>query len=97
MDATIRQKLDLPGGDGAVTLYDWMADDVRDGRNLIRTDQSGHEMWRAKPVLYGEPRHEDCFTDMYWDGASLTAQTFSGYRVAVSLSDGSVSILEFTK
>lgn len=83
--------------DLTVTLYDWMGEDVRDGRNLIATDPQGVEVWRAKPVIFGDPRHEDCFTSMQWDGENLTAFTFSGYKVRVDRNDGSVTVLAFTK
>ena len=80
-----------------VTLYDWMAEDVKDGRNLIATDRDGVEVWRAKPVIFGDPRQEDCFTRMQWDGQNLRAFTFSGYEVSVDGNDGSVTLLAFTK
>ena len=93
MDAKILRRVELPDGQGAVTLYDWMAIDVRDGRNLIRTDEAGTEMWRATPVS----GPEDCFTSLSWSGVALTAHTWSCYCVAVDLRDGSVTVLEFTK
>ena len=78
--------------DLTVTLYDWMAEDVRDGRNLIATTRDGVEVWRAKP-----PDQEDCFTALRWDGIRLTAHTWSCYRVAIDADSGEVTILEFTK
>ena len=95
MNAAILKTIELPHGQGAVTLFDWMAAEVRDGCNLIRTDRAGSEVWRAKPVF--GVGHQDCFTTIDWDGAALTAHTFSCYRVTVSLRDGNVTILEFTK
>lgn len=83
--------------DATVTLYDWMADDVRDGRNLIATNRDGTERWRATPVNFNDPAREDCFTAIRWDGASLTAYTWSGYKVAVNPDNGSITVLEFTK
>ena len=53
--------------DLTVTLYDWMADDVRDGRNLIATNRHGVEVWRAKPVIFNDPKQQDCFTSIRWD------------------------------
>jgi hypothetical protein len=97
MDAPILQRIELPERQGSVTLYDWMAADVRDGRNLVRTDQAGDEVWRAKPVLYGEAGNQDCFTRVDWDGTALTADTWSCYRVDVGVNDGLVTVLEFTK
>lgn len=90
-------KVDLPNGQGVVLLYDWMAPDVRDGRNLVRIGADGSEMWRAHPVFYGEPRLEDCFTTLKWDGAKLTANTMSCYLVEIDLSDGTSTVLAFTK
>jgi hypothetical protein len=83
--------------DLTVTLYDWMAEDVRDGRNLVATDRQGVEVWRAKPVIYGDPRHQDCFTAIRWDGVNLTAYTWTGYKVSVDADSGDVTTLEFTK
>lgn len=83
--------------DLTVTLYDWMAEDVRDGRNLIATNRDGVEVWRAKPVVFNDPRQQDFFTSIRWDGVSLTAFTFSCYKVSVDPDSGDVTILEFTK
>jgi len=83
--------------DATVTLYDWMAKEVSDGRNLIATNRHGGELWRAKPVMFGNPNQKDCFTAIRWDGASLTASTWSGYNVAVDSDTGDITVLEFTK
>lgn len=83
--------------DATVTLYDWMADEVRDGRNLIATDRDGAELWRAKPVGYGDPERKDCFTAIRWDGVNLTAYTWSCCKVSVNPDSGGVTVLEFTK
>lgn len=80
-----------------VTLYDWMARDVRDGRNLVATDRNGRELWRAKPVNYGDRTRQDSFVQIRLEGDTLIAQTFSSWRVSVDLADGSVTVLEFTK
>ncbi len=79
--------------DATVTLYDWMAEDVRDGRNLVATNRNGEELWRAKPVM----GQQDCFTAIRWDGVSLTAYTWSGYKVSFDPDSGDVTILAFTK
>ncbi len=97
MTAAVFQSVTLPERQGTVTLYDWMADEVSDGRNLIRTDDKGVELWRAKPPLFDSTTHEDCFTNVMWDGSALTAHSFTGYRVAVDLDTGQVTVLEFTK
>lgn len=83
--------------DATVTLYDWMAADVRDGRNLVATNREGAELWRAKPVMFNDPRQEDCFTAIRWDGVGLTAFTWSGYKVAIDPDDGTTTVLAFTK
>jgi hypothetical protein len=70
---------------------------VRDGRNLIATDRNGVELWRAKPVNYGAPERQDCFTAIRWDGVNLTAHTSSCYKVSVDPDSGEVTVLEFTK
>ena len=96
VNAKILERARLPN-DLTVTLYDWMAEDVRDGRNLIATNRDGVEIWRAKPVVFNDPRQQDCFTSIHWDGVSLLAFTFSCYKVSVDQDSGDVTILEFTK
>ena len=96
IDAEILERARLLN-DATVTLYDWMADEVRDGRNLIATDRNGVELWRAKPVNYGDLERQDCFTAIRWDGVNLTAHTWSCYRVSVDPDSGEVTVLEFTK
>ncbi len=73
-------------------LYDWMAEEVKDGRNLMRVDAAGQILWKASP-----PDKQDCFTRIEWDGQALTANTWSCYRVAVDLENGEVTVLAFTK
>ena len=96
MQIPVLSCVDLTQG-GAITLYDWMADGVRDGRNLIRTAPDGAEIWRAKPTFFGEAGQQDCFTKFTWDGADLIAWTWSCYRVSVDFETGAVTTLEFTK
>jgi hypothetical protein len=83
--------------DLTVTLYDWMAKDVEDGRNLIATNREGVEVWRARPVMFDDPDRQDCFTALRWDGVHLTAYTWSCYKVGVDADTGEVTILAFTK
>lgn len=83
--------------DATVTLYDWMADDVRDGRNLVATNRHGAELWRAKPVFFDESGRQDCFTGIQWDGVTLTAFTWSCYRVSVDPDTGDITVLYFNK
>lgn len=96
VDAEVLERARLPN-DATVTLYDWMAEDVRDGRNLIATDRNGAELWRAKPVNFGDLDIQDCFTAIRWDGVDLTAHTWSCYRVSVNPDSGEITVLEFTK
>jgi hypothetical protein len=93
VNAEIFERARLPN-DFTVTLYDWMAQDVRDGRNLIATNRHGEEVWRATPLYPGQ---KDCFTKIYWDGVNLTAHTWSCYKVAIDPDTGAVAIVEFTK
>ena len=97
MQPAILNRIELPGNLGAITLYDWMADEVRDGRNLIRTTPDGQEVWRAEPPFYHEAGQQDCFTQVAWDGNNLSAHTWSCFRVAVDLDSGQVETLAFTK
>lgn len=82
--------------DLTVKLYDWMSEDVKDGRTLVATTRDGVEVWRAKPVMFGDTGRQDCFTTLRWDGVHITAYTWSGYKVAVDADSGEVTILEFT-
>jgi hypothetical protein len=77
---------------GSILLYDWMAEEVKDGRNLMRVDAEGQILWKALP-----PDIKDCFTRIEWDGQALTANTWSCYRVAIDPENGEVTVLEFTK
>jgi hypothetical protein len=97
MDAVILDQVELPDGMGSVKLYDWMADEVQDGRNLVRYDQGGCEVWRAGPALYGTADRTDCFTAIAWDGTTLSGHTWSGYKMLIDLQDGAVTTLTFTK
>lgn len=71
-----------------------MAEDVRDGRNLIRTTASGRELWRATPPFIGQ---NDCFTNILFDPHHLKAWTWSCYEVAIDVDTGEVTVLTFTK
>lgn len=71
-----------------------MAEEVKDGRNLLRVDPNGNILWKASPPTTGM---QDCFTCIQWDGQTLTANTWSCYRVDVDLRNGDVTVLEFTK
>ncbi len=93
MNAEIRQRITFADG-GAITLYDWMDEAVGDGRNLIRTDATGREIWRATPPLVG---HNDCFTNILPDPHRLKLGTWCGYEVAVDVETGEVTVISFTK
>jgi hypothetical protein len=87
-------RIDLPDNAGSLLLYNWMAEDVKDGRNLIRVDPEGNILWKASPPTTGT---QDCFTRMRWDGQKLIANTMSCYLVAVAPHNGEVTVLHFTK
>lgn len=92
--ARVFNRIELPENAGSITLFDWMAEEVKDGRNLVRADADGRVLWQAEPPTTGL---KDCFTSMQWDGQTLTAFTWSCFEVAVDMQDGGVTILEFTK
>jgi hypothetical protein len=92
MPAEVLELIELPENAGSVVLCDWMAAEVQDGRNLLRTDQSGRVLWKARP-----PQTGDCFVGIQWDGQALRAHTWSGYLVSVDIGDGSVIVTNFTK
>lgn len=92
MPDRILDSIELPEGAGKIVLCDWMSEQMRDGRNVVRTDGSGNVLWRAVP-----PQSGDCFTAIQWDGESLTANTWSGYLVRLSVPNGGIETLHFTK
>lgn len=94
MPAPIFNRVNLADEAGSFVLYDWMADDVQDGRNLMRVDRDGNVLWKASPVDTGG---RDCFVHLEWDGQTLLANTFSCYRVSIDPDNGDVTILHFTK
>ena len=95
MKPDVRTRIALPNGN-VVTLYDGVAAEFREGReltrNLICTTPDGEEVWRAKPP--GDP---DSCVGVSWDGVRLTANTWSGYQVSVDQKGGAVTVLAFTK
>jgi hypothetical protein len=94
MTEPILRRIELADG-GAITLYDWMSEGVRDGRNLVRTNPSGEELWRAEPPFFGlQPDH---FTQLVPDPHRMRAYTFSCYEVAIDFETGKVTVLTFTK
>ena len=94
MSGQIIDRVDLADEGGSIVLYDWMAEEVSDGRNLIRVGPKGNILWKASPPTTGM---QDCFTHMQWDGQTLTANTWSCYRVGIDPQSGDVTVLEFTK
>ncbi|WP_256749310.1 hypothetical protein [Mesorhizobium sp. Mes31] len=92
MSGQVIDRVDLADEAGSIMLYDYMAKDMKDGRNLMRVDADGNILWKALP-----PTTQDCFTGMNWDGETLTANTWSCYRVTVDLQNGDVTVLFFTK
>lgn len=93
MSEHIKKRIDLPDLAGSIVLCDWMAEEVKDGQNLMRIDAGGRVLWKAKPPQ-GKP---DCFTGVDWDGRILTANTWSCYLCSVDLANGEVTVLAFTK
>ena len=53
MSAQIINRVDLPNEAGSIVLYDWMSDDVKDGRNLMRVDAEDGILLRASPPTTG--------------------------------------------
>ena len=94
MSGQIIDRVDLADRAGSIVLYDWMAEAVKDGRNLMRIDAEGNILWKASPPTKGI---QDCFTRIQWDGRALTANTWNCYRVSVDPGNGEVTVLEFTK
>ena len=92
MDAPIIDRIQLPGGRGTVILYDWTAEEVCDGRNLVLTDPNGVEIWRAEPP--NSAGGDDCFIKIEWDGERLSAFAWSCARVAIDLSSGAIVLLD---
>ncbi|WP_395675966.1 hypothetical protein [Inquilinus sp.] len=41
MSGQIIDRVDLSDVAGSIVLYDWMSDDVKHGRNLVRVDREG--------------------------------------------------------
>ena len=90
----VLDRIDLPENAGSITLYDWMAEEVKDGRNLIRADPDGRGLSAGGTA--SAPK-SDCFTSIQWDGKTLTAFTWSSYKVSIDMQDGTVTVLYFTK
>jgi hypothetical protein len=48
MSGQVIDRVDLADGAGSIVLYDWMAEEVKDGRNLARVDAGGNVLWKAR-------------------------------------------------
>lgn len=94
MSGQIIDRIDIADVAGSIILYDWMAEELKDGCNLMRVDADGNIIWKASPPTTGV---QDCFTCISWDGRTLTANTWCGYRMRIDIQEGVVTILEFTK
>ncbi|RXF73014.1 hypothetical protein EK403_12830 [Hansschlegelia zhihuaiae] len=94
MSGPVIDRVNLADKAGSILLYDWMAEDVKDGRNLMRVDIKGNVLWKASPPTTGM---QDCFTHVQWDGRALTANTWSCYHAGVDLENDEVTVLAFTK
>ena len=53
MSGQIINCVDLPEEAGSIVLYDWMSDDVKDGRNLVRVDAEDGILLRVSPPKNG--------------------------------------------
>jgi outer membrane protein assembly factor BamB len=95
MSDKIMDRIDLPDGEGSILLYDYMLEEVKDGRNLIRVDASGRIVWKAS--LPPVSANADCFVAVDLRGGKLTANTHSCYLVAVDIENGHSTVLTFTK
>ncbi len=95
MSSGIMDRIDLPDGGGSILLCDYMPEEVKDGRNLMRVNAGGDIVWKASlPSVSAFP---DCFVAVRLEGGKLVANTFSGYLVAVDIEDGRPAVLAFTK
>ncbi len=94
MSRQVIDRVDRADGAGSIVLYDWMAEEMKDGCNLMLVDSEGNILWKASPPTTGK---QDCFTRMQWDGQTLIAHTWSCYRVSVDPQTGAVAVLAFTK
>ncbi|WP_416066498.1 hypothetical protein ACK9YZ_10275 [Rhizobium sp. ZK1] len=80
---------------GSILLYDYMLEEVKDGRNLMRVNASGDVVWKASlPPVSAFP---DCFVAVRLEGGKLITHTYSCYLVAVDIEDGRPTVLAFTK
>ncbi|MBB3440946.1 hypothetical protein [Rhizobium sp. BK379] len=94
MSDKIMDRIDLPDGEGSILLYDYMLEEVKDGRNLIRVDASGRIVWKA---ILPPVSALDCFVAVDLRGGKLTANTHSCYLVAVDIENGHSTVLTFTE
>ncbi len=95
MSDKIMDRIDLPDGEGSILLYDYMLEEVKDGRNLIRVDATGDIVWKATlPPVSAIP---DCFVAVRLEDGKLIANTLSCYLVAVDIEHGRSTVLTFTK
>lgn len=95
MSNRIMDRIDLSDDRGSILLYDYMLEEVKDGRNLMRVSASGDIVWKASlPFVSAIP---DCFVEIRLEGGKLIANTYSCYLVAVDIEDGRSTVLAFTK
>ncbi|RFA07654.1 hypothetical protein B7R21_15910 [Subtercola boreus] len=83
-----------PDRQSAIVLLDWSEMQDNRAHNLIRVDCTGRILWTA-PLPYSSTT--DCYTGFDLDDADLAAGTWQGYRVHISLDDGSIQGIKFTK
>jgi len=94
MSARILSQVPIPASRDTIVLLDWTSDEARHGRNLVRITPEGQVVWRATPPENGTL---DSFVAVEWEGAVLTASTWSCYRVTVDVDSGAITVLYFTK
>lgn len=85
--------LPVPSSTDAVVLLDYTS---RRGafQNVVRIGPDGTVRWRAQLPTSGPT---DAYVEMDFDDVSLSALSWTGYRVAVDLSTGQITGQRFVK
>jgi len=94
MSARKLSQVPIPASCDTIVLLDWMSDEAKDGRNLVRMTPEGQVVWRATPP---ENAPQDSFVAVEWEGDVLTANTWNCCRVTVDVDSGAITVLYFTK
>lgn len=93
MSERIVDRIALPDSTTSIVLYDYMDEEFRDGRNIVKIDECGNVLWRATPP----GGCSDCFMTVCMEGDEIIAHTWNCFRVRIDRDSGAVTILEFTK